>query len=47
MHATPPRPAEKTSARLNPMLCAGALARLFWSCGALALLWLSVYWALS
>jgi hypothetical protein len=47
MHAPRPDSAETTRARPNPMLCAGAVSRLFWSCGALALLWLSVYWALS
>jgi hypothetical protein len=47
MHAPHTDSAEKHSTRPNPMLCAGALSRLFWSSGALALLWLSVYWALS
>jgi hypothetical protein len=30
----------------NPVLCASALARLFWAFGALLLLWTTVFWAL-
>ncbi|MBK9027408.1 MAG: hypothetical protein IPN98_05955 [Propionivibrio sp.] len=33
--------------RPNPVICAGALSRLIWAAGALLVLWLTVYWALS
>lgn len=40
-------PATSPITRPNPVICAGALSRLIWAAGALLVLWLTVYWALS
>jgi hypothetical protein len=46
-NARMPAPSRTTSASLAAALCASALSRLAWAAGALLLLWITVFWALS